>query len=145
MSLLTYRAPVSYTSQLSTCGWRMAGEEGKVAAGTRKTNQLGTRAAGFENFLQEFKTSPEQAITQGLGNIAIGDDDLSDDYDFMDEDDEAAQRRQQERARQKGPRYKYKEMLRELADRKIDEVVIELDDLAAVICPRSSADSNRQC
>ncbi|KLU84671.1 DNA replication licensing factor mcm7, partial [Magnaporthiopsis poae ATCC 64411] len=103
MALLTYRAPVSYTSQLT----------------------------GFENFLQEFKTSPEQAITQGLGNIAIGDDDLSDDYDFMDEDDEAAQRRQQERARQKGPRYKYKEMLRELADRKIDEVVIELDDLAA--------------
>ncbi|EJT75478.1 DNA replication licensing factor mcm7 [Gaeumannomyces tritici R3-111a-1] len=102
MALLTYRAPVSYTSQQT----------------------------GFENFLQEFKTSPEQAITQGLGDIAIGDDDLSDDYDFMDEDDEAAQRRQQERARQKGPHYKYKEMLRQLADRKIDEVVIDLDDLA---------------
>lgn len=50
----------------------------------------------------------------------------------MDEDDEAAQRRQQEKARQKGPRHKYRDLLQELADRKVDEVVIDLDDLASV-------------
>ncbi|TLD25134.1 hypothetical protein PspLS_05530 [Pyricularia sp. CBS 133598] len=101
--LLQYAAPVSYSAQQT----------------------------GFENFIQDFKTSPEQTITQGLGDIAIDDDDLSDDYDFMDEDDEAAQRRQQEKVRQKGPRHKYRDLLQELADRKVDEVVIDLDDLAS--------------
>ncbi|KAI6522277.1 hypothetical protein MCOR10_005682 [Pyricularia oryzae] len=101
--LLQYAAPVSYSAQQT----------------------------GFENFIQDFKTSPEQTITQGLGDIAIDDDDLSDDYDFMDEDDEAAQRRQQKKARQKGPRHKYRDLLQELADRKVDEVVIDLDDLAS--------------
>jgi len=101
MALLQYRAPVEYATQ----------------------------QAAFESFLQDFKTSPEQTITTALGNINIDEDDLSDDYDFMDEDEGAQQRRQQEKARRKTPQHKYKEMLQELADRKIDEVVIELDDL----------------
>ncbi|KAK3329751.1 MCM2/3/5 family-domain-containing protein [Apodospora peruviana] len=101
MALLQYRAPVDYTAQQSA----------------------------FEDFLQEFKTSPEQAITHALGNINIDEDDLSDEYDFMDEDDEAQERRRQEKARRRSPHHKYKEMLQDLADRKVNEVVIDLDDL----------------
>ncbi|KAL2016529.1 hypothetical protein VTK56DRAFT_3423 [Thermocarpiscus australiensis] len=101
MALLQLRAPVDYAAQ----------------------------QAAFENFLSDFKTSPEQTITTALGNITIDEDDLSDDYDFMDQDDEAHQRRQQEKARRRTPQHKYKDMLQELADRKINEVVIDLDDL----------------
>jgi hypothetical protein len=89
------------------------------------------RTAAFEAFLTTFKTSPEQIAT-ALGNISIDDDDLSDDYDFMDEDDDAQERRRQEKARSRLPQHKYKDMLQELADRKIDEVMIELDDLESV-------------
>lgn len=88
-------------------------------------------AGAFESFLEEFKTSPEQAITHALGNINIDADDLSDEYDFMD-DEEGEERRVQERARSRLPQYKYKDMLQKLADRDIDEVVVDLDDLATV-------------
>ena len=71
-------------------------------------------------------------MTFDLGNVTIDDDDLSDEYDFMDEDDQAEQRRAQEKARKRGPRHKYKEMLQEIADRKINEVVIDLDDIVQV-------------
>jgi DNA replication licensing factor MCM7 len=50
----------------------------------------------------------------------------------MDEDEDAQQRRQQEKARQRLPQYKYKDMLQKLADRQLDEVLIDLDDLATV-------------
>ena len=53
----------------------------------------------------------------------------------MDEDDEAQQRRRQEKERRRKPQHKYKDMLQELADRKIDEVVIDLDDLYLVRRP----------
>ncbi|KAJ9142117.1 DNA replication licensing factor MCM7 [Pleurostoma richardsiae] len=101
-ALLQWKAPVNYEAQQSA----------------------------FEAFLQDFKTSPEQAITHALGNINIDEDDLSDEYDFMDEDEDAQQRRQQEKARQRLPQYKYKDMLQKLADRQLDEVLIDLDDLA---------------
>ncbi|GAB1310821.1 DNA replication licensing factor MCM7 [Madurella fahalii] len=101
MALLQLRAPVDYEAQL----------------------------AGFEAFLSDFKTSPEQTITHALGNINIDEDDLSDEYDFMDEDDNAQQQRQSDKARKRAPQHKYKDMLQELADRKISEVVIDLDDL----------------
>lgn len=93
---------------------------------------LNCRAAGFEAFLSDFKTSPEQTITHALGNINIDEDDLSDEYDFMDEDDNAQQQRQRGKARNRTPQHKYKDMLQELADRKISEVVIDLDDLHSV-------------
>lgn len=50
----------------------------------------------------------------------------------MDEDDQARQRRQQERAKRKTPQYKYSDMLQLLADRKTDEFPVDLDDLATV-------------
>lgn len=91
-----------------------------------------SRIGAFKSFIQDFKTSPEQAITHALGNINIDEDDLSDEYDFMDEDDDAAQRRLQEKARRRTPQHKYKDMLQQLADRKSDEICIDLDDLATV-------------
>lgn len=50
----------------------------------------------------------------------------------MDEDDQTRQRRQEERAKRKTPQHKYNDMLQLLADRKIDEFAIDLDDLATV-------------
>ncbi|KAK3939680.1 DNA replication licensing factor mcm7 [Diplogelasinospora grovesii] len=101
MALLVYKAPVDYGAQQSA----------------------------FENFLTDFKTSPEEEVTHALGNITIDEDDLSDEYDFMEEDDGAQERRLQEKARKRKPRHKYQELLQELADRKIDEIVVDLDDL----------------
>ncbi|KAL7818985.1 MCM2/3/5 family domain-containing protein [Trichoderma gracile] len=89
-----------------------------------------TQQSAFESFLKEFKTSPEHTLTTALGNITIDEDDLSDEDDLMDEDDQTRQRRQQERAKRKTPQHKYSDMLQLLADRKIDEFAIDLDDLA---------------
>ncbi|SPN96661.1 probable DNA replication licensing factor [Cephalotrichum gorgonifer] len=105
--LRQYRAPVNYADQ-------------QVA---------------LEHFLSEFKTTPqEETITHALGNITIDEDDFSDEYDFLDEDEDAQEQRRQERReraqRRKGPHHKYKELLQDLADRKIQEVAIALDDLA---------------
>ncbi|KAM0256690.1 hypothetical protein ACHAQJ_004844 [Trichoderma viride] len=89
-----------------------------------------TQQSAFESFLKEFKTSPEHTLTTALGNITIDEDELSDDYDFMDEDEQTRDRRQQERAKRKTPQHKYNDMLQLLADRKVDEFAIDLDDLA---------------
>ncbi|EHK40898.1 uncharacterized protein TrAtP1_004275 [Trichoderma atroviride] len=102
MALREFKAPVNYESQQSA----------------------------FESFLKDFKTSPEHTLTTALGNITIDEDELSDDYDFMDEDDQTRDRRQQERAKRKTPQHKYNDMLQQLANRKIDEFAIDLDDLA---------------
>lgn len=85
----------------------------------------------FQEFLKDYKTSPEQTITTALGNITIGEDELSDEDDFMDGDGQAEER-QQERARKRTPQYIYKDMLQKLADRTLDEATIDLDDLALV-------------
>lgn len=84
----------------------------------------------FEVFLQDFKTSPEHTITTAMGNVTIDEDDLSDEYDFMDEDDETGERRRRDKEQSRAPRHKYKEVMQKLADRTVDEIVIDLDDLA---------------
>lgn len=88
--------------------------------------------AAFETFLEKFKTSPEQTITHAIGQINIDEDDLSDEYDFMDQDDEAHEQRRKEKAAAKLPKHKYADIMQKLADRTIDEVLIELDDIASV-------------
>jgi hypothetical protein len=50
----------------------------------------------------------------------------------MDEDDNAQARRRQDKARSRLPQYKYKDTLQKLADRKVNEIVIDLDDLTTV-------------
>ncbi|KAH6619526.1 MCM2/3/5 family-domain-containing protein [Chaetomium sp. MPI-SDFR-AT-0129] len=105
MALLQMKAPVDYQVQLKA----------------------------FENFLSDFKTSAQDTITHALGSINIDEDDLSDEYDFMDEDDNAQrqQQRRHQRPEKQAPRHKYRDMLQQLADRKISEVVVDLDDLSA--------------
>ncbi|KAG9249899.1 DNA replication licensing factor mcm7 [Emericellopsis atlantica] len=85
--------------------------------------------SAFESFLTDFKTSPEQTITTALGNVTIDEDELSDDYDFMDDDDGAAEERQRQRQQKRVPQYKYKEALRQLANRQIDSITVDLDDV----------------
>ena len=126
MALLQYKAPVDYAAQQCTLYpvW--------VFTLICPCSCTDSTPAALESFLEDFKTSPEQAITHAFGNINIDADEMSDEYDFVDEDDEAEQRRIQERARKRLPQYKYKDMLQKLADRKVDELVIDLDDLATV-------------
>lgn len=50
----------------------------------------------------------------------------------MDDDSEDEERRRQERANKKKPYHKYRDIMRQLADRKIDQVLVELDDVAQV-------------
>lgn len=94
--------------------------------------------AALESFLQEFKASPEQTISHALGNITIDEDDFSDD-EIMEDDENRETRRQAKSA----PGPKYKVMMQQLADRKIDEVMIDLDDLASVSCSAVSLSANR--
>lgn len=60
----------------------------------------------------------------------IDEDDFSDEYDFMDEDDEAQNTRRQSRKQASAPQLKYMDVLRKVSDRYADEVTIDLDDLA---------------
>lgn len=63
----------------------------------------------------------------------IDEDGLSDEYDFvddMDDDEENTGRHTRQQANQ--PTLKYMELLQNVANRKEDEVVIDLDDLAQV-------------
>ncbi|TVY81812.1 DNA replication licensing factor mcm7 [Lachnellula suecica] len=103
MALLQFRAPVNY-------------EDHQQA---------------FQDFLQTFKTSPAANITHALGDMNIDEDDLSDDYDFMDDDDEEGQNtRRQARTQAKMPKLKYQDLLQKIADRYEEEITIDLDDLA---------------
>ncbi|RDL40033.1 DNA helicase [Venustampulla echinocandica] len=103
MALLQFRAPVNY-------------EEHQKA---------------FEDFLQTFKTTPTSAITHALGGMNIDQDDLSDEYDFMDDDDVQGQNaRRQTSSQSKMPKLKYLDLLQKVADRYEDEITIDLDDVA---------------
>ncbi|KAM3534094.1 hypothetical protein MY4038_002620 [Beauveria bassiana] len=90
-----------------------------------------THQNAFEVFLKDFKTTPEHTITTAMGNITIDEDDLSDEYDFMDDDDESGERRRRDREHRRAPHHKYQEIMQKLANRTQEEIVIDLDDLAA--------------
>lgn len=96
------------------------------------TDIYSLRPATFKTFLQDFKASPADSITHALGGMNIEEEDLDDEYDFMDDDDEGEERRRQERANRKKPYHKYKDLMQQLANRDIDEVLIELDDISQV-------------
>lgn len=100
----------------------------------RKVVDYEAQQAAFEDFLDKFKTSPQDTITHAIGQISIDEDDLSDEDDFMDEDGEAAQhdRRRKKAAQRQQPKHKYVELMQQLADRAIDEVLIDLDDIVSV-------------
>ncbi|EAW13889.1 DNA replication licensing factor MCM7 [Aspergillus clavatus NRRL 1] len=103
MALLQYHAPVDYAAQLDS----------------------------FKDFLQHFKSfesASEAAATEAIEDLRIDEDGTSDEYDFMDDVDEAngggARRRRRE------PKLKYMQILQDIADRERTNVLIELDDLA---------------
>ncbi|KAF8854124.1 MCM-domain-containing protein [Acephala macrosclerotiorum] len=103
MALLQFRAPVNY-------------EDHQQA---------------LEDFLQSFKTTPKTELAGALGDMNIDEDDFSDEYDFMDDDDDERQNtRRQARAQAKTPKLKYMDVLQKVADRFEDEITIDLDDVA---------------
>jgi DNA replication licensing factor MCM7 len=65
----------------------------------------------------------------------IDEDDFSDEYDFMDDDDEEGNTRREARSQAKIPKLKYKDLLQKVADRYEEEITIDLDDLAKVDYP----------
>lgn len=88
----------------------------------------------FEDFLTSFKSSAaatESIATNALQDLHIDDEDLSDDYDFMD-DVGGEVRPRRGRGGQDEPKKKYMEMLQQVADRTTSEILIELDDLEDV-------------
>ena len=90
--------------------------------------------ATFEDFLRSFKTTPQTGLVGALGDMNIDEDDFSDEYDFMDddEDEESETVRRAARTKAKEPKLKYYELLQKIADRLEDEITIDLDDLASV-------------
>ncbi|KAF2810436.1 MCM-domain-containing protein [Mytilinidion resinicola] len=87
----------------------------------------GEQQTAFEDFLKTFKSTTVEAADQ-LEGLNIGDDGLSDEYDFMDEDDDGAERARRQ-ARDRNPKQKYVQMLQDVADRVRSEIQIDLDDL----------------
>jgi DNA replication licensing factor MCM7 len=95
------------------------------------------RPAAFEDFLNNFKTSSSEAES-ALQNLNIDDED--DEYDFMDESgDDAANQRRRQRGQGRS-KAKYVELLKDVANRVQDNILIELDDLQA--WERSSTDES---
>jgi DNA replication licensing factor MCM7 len=68
----------------------------------------------------------------------IDEDDFSDEYDFMDdEEEESSNARRQARSKAKQPILKYVELLQRIADRVEDEITVDLDDIAKVGRPKA--------
>ncbi|KAI9890009.1 MAG: Mcm2-7 hexameric complex component [Vezdaea aestivalis] len=83
----------------------------------------------FEDFLKSYKSS-EVTATNALQNLNLDDDQLSDEYDFMDDTDDATGEKSRSR-RAQDPKNKYMVILQNIADRYESEIKIELDDLQA--------------
>jgi hypothetical protein len=62
----------------------------------------------------------------------IDDDDISDEYDFAESDEEAQEARRAARKVAALPRNKYVDVLQEVANRQVDEITIDLDELSEV-------------
>lgn len=122
MALLQFRAPVNYEDH-----------QRPFYAPKYCTPKLTMNTEAFEEFLQTFKTSPTATVTHALGGMSIDEDDLSDEYDFMDDDEEDGHNaRRQAKSQAKMPKLKYLDLLQKVADRYEDEITIDLDDLAKV-------------
>ncbi|KAJ5281715.1 DNA replication licensing factor MCM7 [Penicillium angulare] len=103
MALLSYHAPVDYAAQLDA----------------------------FKDFLKHFKTlqsTSEAAATEALEDLNIDGNRTSDEYDFMDdaEEDGAATRGAR---RRREPKLKYMQILQDVANRDVQHILIELDDV----------------
>lgn len=83
----------------------------------------------FQDFLQNFKSKSSSAeAADQLQGLNINEDDLSDEYDMMDDSDDPAPAGSNSR----NGKQKYLQMLQEVADRERQDIVIDLNDLEAV-------------
>jgi DNA replication licensing factor MCM7 len=99
----------------------------------------------LEDFLTSFKTSSsasEAAATSALEGLNIDEDGLSDEYDFVEDAAEAGANSTSRRGRGKEMMYKYMEMLQKVANREVDEILIDLDDLDTVRTMNPQRDSH---
>lgn len=122
MALLTFKAPVDYAAQQGKCS---------TALRTHSTPLLIlTVKAAFEDFLSSYKATgtSEQLAGDALGDLNIEEDGLSDEYDFMDDATNGEKQRQRS-GRSAAPRHKYMDQLQKVADRELNQITIELDDL----------------
>ena len=87
--------------------------------------------AAFEDFLQNFKSSSTEAAEQ-LEGLNINEDDLSDEYDMMDDSDDPAPAGTQGRNRSRPSKQKYMQILQEVSDRDREDITIDLNDLETV-------------
>ena len=79
-------------------------------------------------------SSNEDSAADALEHLNLDEDDISDDYDFMeDAEGQSNGRRRASNSRNREPRRKYLEVLQKVADREISEICIDLDDLAEVL------------
>ncbi|KAF2156778.1 DNA replication licensing factor CDC47 [Myriangium duriaei CBS 260.36] len=100
MALLTHRALANYEAQQSA----------------------------FEDFLRSFKSASSTDTADALQSLNLNQDDADSDYD-LDDADEDAQPRTDGTTRRQKTKLKYMDLLQDVADRKISNVLIELDDL----------------
>ena len=96
--------------------------------------------AAFEEFLLNYKstqTDLDTAATDAFQDLYIDGDGTSDEYDFMDD---VAGGKEARRPLGQPPeaRRKYVDMLQRVADRQLNQVTIELDDLDNVSLLQSS-------
>ena len=73
----------------------------------------------------------DPAATNALEHLHLEEDGLSDEYDFM-EDVEDGKAARQKPGQYPDPKRKYMDMMQQVADRKLSEVTIDLDDLENV-------------
>jgi DNA replication licensing factor MCM7 len=79
--------------------------------------------------LESFKSATHELENAAL-NMRIDDGDTSDEYDFADSDEEAAERRHADKQQPQKFANKYMDLLQKVANRKANEITIDLDDLA---------------
>lgn len=88
----------------------------------------------FEDFLVNYKSTATDLEALEDLNLDGDGDGTSDEYDFVD-DVAGGKEARQRNGNFKEPKRKYLDMLQKVADREMDEVTIELDDLDNVILP----------
>ena len=87
--------------------------------------------AAFEDFLTKYRsvqTDLDAAATDAFQDLNIDGDGTSDEYDFMD-DVAGGKETRRPNGQPSEVRTKYMDMLQKVADRQLDQVTIELDDL----------------
>lgn len=92
--------------------------------------------------METFKTSKKTAsAANGPLGMDIDDDDISDEYDFAESDEEAEEARRAVRKHASMPHNKYIDILQQVANRQLDEITIELDDLWEVCITEMTYDT----